>query len=139
VGLAAVQLATLLGAEVFATAGSEEKRRFLGSLGVRHVMDSRTLTFCDEILALTRGRGVDVVVNSLAGEAITKSLEALGQYGRFVELGKRDIYGGTRLDLAPFRNNLAYFAVDLDHVYEDRGTLLGGLLREVVTLFEQGA
>ena len=74
VGLAAVQLAQRAGAEIFATAGSPEKRAYLKSLGVPHVMDSRSLDFAGEIMEITDGRGVDVVLNSLAGEFIPKSL-----------------------------------------------------------------
>src|SRR5207249_5294049 len=70
VGLAALQIAHHAGAEVFATAGSAEKRELLQRLGVHHVMDSRSLGFADEIRALTAGHGVDIVLNSLAGAAI---------------------------------------------------------------------
>ena len=73
VGLAAVQLAQMVGAEVFATA-SPGKWEFLKAQGVPHVMNSRTLDFADEIMRLTDGEGVDVVLNSLSGEAIDKSL-----------------------------------------------------------------
>jgi acyl transferase domain-containing protein/acyl carrier protein len=135
VGLAAVHLAGRFGAEIFATAGSEEKREYLRSLGVQHVMDSRSLAFADEIMQATNGQGVDIVLNSLAGEAITKSLEALAPYGRFVEIGKRDIYQNSRLGLLPFQKNLSYFAVDLDRMSKERPAFLGGLFREVMELF----
>ncbi len=103
-GLAAIQLARRAGAEIFATAGSPEKRAYLQELGIEHVMDSRTLAFADEIMERTGGEGVDVVINSLAGEAMLKSLATLGSYGRFVEIGKRDIYQqGAALSLAPFQ------------------------------------
>jgi myxalamid-type polyketide synthase MxaB len=91
VGLAAVQLARLAGAEVFATA-SPGKWGFLRGLGVAHVMNSRTLDFADEILRLTGGEGVDVVLNSLSGQAAEKSLAVLRHGGRFVELGKLGIW-----------------------------------------------
>ena len=77
VGLAAVQVARWLGATVYATAGTEEKRDHLHALGVEHVFDSRSLAFADEVLATTGGKGVDVVLNSLTGEAIAKGLEVL--------------------------------------------------------------
>jgi len=77
VGLAAIQIAREIGAEVLATAGSPAKRGHLASLGVRHVMDSRSLAFADEVMARTGGRGVDVVLDSLAGDAIAKSLATL--------------------------------------------------------------
>jgi NADPH:quinone reductase-like Zn-dependent oxidoreductase len=84
VGLAAIQLARLAGAEVFATAGSPEKRQFLASLGIAHVMDSRSLAFAEEVMARTHGEGVDVVLNSLAGEAIPRGLSTLRAHGRFL-------------------------------------------------------
>src|ERR1700694_5438239 len=85
VGLAAVQLALQAGAIVFATAGSPEKRELLSAIGVPHVMDSRSLAFADEVLELTDGEGVDLVLNSLAGEAIDKNLSILRSLGRYVE------------------------------------------------------
>jgi polyketide synthase 12/myxalamid-type polyketide synthase MxaB len=91
VGLAAVQIALDVGAEVFATAGSPRKRALLASLGVPHVFDSRSLDFAAEIPARTGGKGLDVVLNSLTGEALRRSLGLLGPNGRFIELGKREL------------------------------------------------
>ena len=88
VGLAAVQIAQRAGAEIFATAGSPRKRSYLSALGIQHVMDSRTLDFSEVIQTLTGGAGVDVVLNTLAGESIAKSLSVLAENGRFVEIGK---------------------------------------------------
>ncbi len=138
VGLAAAQLAQRVGAEIFATAGSAEKRQFLESLGVRHVMDSRSLSFAQEVMARTNGQGVDVVLNSLAGEAIAASLSVLAPYGRFLEIGKRDIYQNAQIGLWPFHKNLAYFAIDLDKMCRQRAAFVGSLLREVVQAFEEG-
>ena len=92
VGLAAVQLALKAEAIVFATAGSPRSGNCSRALGVPHVMDSRSLAFADEVLKLTEGEGVDVVLNSLSGEAIDKSLSILRPFGRFIEIGKTDIY-----------------------------------------------
>jgi amino acid adenylation domain-containing protein len=132
VGLAALQLARRVGAEVFATAGTAEKRAFLTSIGVEHVMDSRSLAFADEVLERTGGQGVDAVLNSLAGEAISRGLATLADYGRFLEIGKRDIYQNTRLGLGPFRKNLSFFAIDLDRLMRERPGLLGSLLGHLV-------
>jgi acyl transferase domain-containing protein/acyl carrier protein len=138
VGLAAIQVARWLGAEVYATAGNPEKRAYLQTLGVQHIMDSRSLSFAAEVLALTDGQGVDVVLNSLAGEAVARSLEALAPYGRFVEIGKRDIYQNTQLGLWPFQKNLSYFAVDLDRMARERPAHFGAVLREVRQLVAEG-
>lgn len=131
VGLAAVQVARRAGAYVLATAGTSEKRAYLRSLGIEHVMDSRTLEFADDVRRLTGGEGVDVVLNALAGRAIDAGLELLRPHGRFVEIGKRDIYEDGRLALAPFRRNLAYFAVDLQPLYDAQPALIGRLLRGI--------
>jgi 1-acyl-sn-glycerol-3-phosphate acyltransferase len=138
VGFAAMQMAKLAGARIFATAGSQAKRDFVGSFGAEAVMDSRSLTFADEIRERTGGRGVDVVLNSLPGEALERGLEALAPYGRFVELGKADIYQNQRVGLGPFRKNLSLFAVDLDRMCFERTAAVGDLLREVAHEFEEG-
>jgi thioesterase domain-containing protein/acyl carrier protein len=135
VGLAAVQIARLAGAEIFATAGSAEKRDFLRALGITHVMDSRSLSFADEVLAATGGRGVDLVLNSLAGEAITKGLSVLAPHGRFLEIGKRDVYQDTRIGLRPFRRSLAMFAIDLPQVMRDHPLLTRTLIAEILERF----
>jgi polyketide synthase 12/epothilone polyketide synthase D len=138
VGLAAVQLARRGGAEVFATAGAPEKRKFLESLGIPLVMDSRTIDFADQVRARTGGSGVDVILNSLPGEAIPAGIRALADYGRFLEIGKRDIYQNTRLGLQPFRKNLSFFAIDLDRVMRERPAFLGRLLRTIVQRVREG-
>ena len=113
IGLAAIQFAQAIGAEIYATAGQDFKRDYLRSLGVEHVMDSRSLDFVDEIKALTDGEGVDVVLNALAGEFIPASMSLLRPFGRFLEIGKKDIYANTQMGLYPFRNNLSFFGIDL--------------------------
>lgn len=138
VGIAAIQLAKLTGAEIFATAGSPEKRDVVRMLGADHVLDSRSLAFADEILALTGGEGVDVVLNSLAGEAINRNLRVLRPFGRFLELGKRDFYENTRIGLRPFRNNIAYFGIDADQLMHERPDLTRRLFSELMGLFNEG-
>ena len=138
VGLAAIQVARDLGAEIFATAGTPEKRDHLRSLGVEEIFDSRTLAFADEIRERTNGEGVDVVLNSLSGEAIGKSLATLAPSGRFVEIGKRDIYEDASLRLLEFRKNLSYFAVDLDRLLAEQPEHVGSLFQEVLAKFEDG-
>lgn len=138
VGLAAVQLARLAGADIFATAGTPEKRTYLHELGIEHVMDSRSLAFAGEVMAQTGGQGVDMVLNSLAGEAIPRSLDVLRPYGRFLEIGKRDIYQNQRLGLEPFKKSLAFFAIDLARLVAERPGLVMSLWREIMTHFESG-
>ncbi|TDT40131.1 acyl transferase domain-containing protein [Streptomyces sp. BK208] len=118
IGLAALNHARQIGARVVATAGSPAKRDLLRALGVEDVLNSRDLSFAHDVRKLTAG-GVDVVLNSLAGEAIGRSLECLRPGGRFVELGKRDIYANSPLLLRPFRANLSYHAVDITRLIVD--------------------
>lgn len=139
VGQAAIQLAQHVGAEILATAGTPEKRAFLRDQGISHVMDSRSLAFADEVLAATSGAGVDLLLNSLAGEAVLKGLEILRPYGRFLEIGKRDIYDNSRIGLLPFQKNLSYFAIDLDRMSRERPAEIGEMLQALLDLFEAGA
>ncbi|WP_406115523.1 beta-ketoacyl synthase N-terminal-like domain-containing protein [Kitasatospora purpeofusca] len=139
VGLAALAVARRCGARVFATAGTPAKRRFLRELGgVELVMDSRSTDFAAEVAAATGGRGVDVVLNSLTGEALRRGLALLAPGGRFVELGKRDIHDDSPIGLGGLKANRALFAVDLDHTFHAQPELLAELFEEVVRGFEDG-
>lgn len=113
VGQAAVAIAKAAGAQIYATAGSPAKRKLLADWGIEHVYDSRSTEFADQIRRDTDGYGVDIVLNSLPGAAQRAGLELLTFGGRFVEIGKRDIYGDTKMGLFPFRRNLSFYAVDL--------------------------
>jgi phthiocerol/phenolphthiocerol synthesis type-I polyketide synthase C len=137
VGLAAIEVARWLGATVYATAGTPEKRDHLRALGVEHVWDSRSVAFADEVLAATAGEGVDIVLNSLTGEAIANGLAVLRPYGRFVEIGKRDIYGHGRLRLWQLRRNASFIVIDLAALIMDRPAYAGALLCDIVTRIEQ--
>lgn len=135
VGIAAIQIAKWCGAEIFATAGSDEKRDFLRLLGVDHILDSRSLAYADDIMEITEGKGIDVVLNSLAGEAINRNFRILKPFGRFLELGKRDFYENTKIGLRPFRNNITYFGIDADQLMSERPALTKKLFAEMMTLF----
>ena len=136
VGLAAVQLAQRAGAEIFATAGSLEKRRHLQMLGVTHVFDSRSLDFANEIMNQTGGRGMDIVLNSLAGKFIAKSVSALAPGGRFLELGKRGILTSEEFEEA--RPDCEYYAYDLGEEALADSFLLPGLYKELLAAFAKG-
>jgi len=138
VGVAAIQIAQMAGAEIFCTAGSETKRDFLRMLGIEHVFDSRSLAFADQVMAASAGEGLDVVLNSLAGEAMSRSLRLLKPFGRFLELGKRDFYEDTRIGLRPLANNITYFGVDADQLMLRRPELTRRLMQELMALFRQG-
>ena len=138
VGLAAIQIAQTLGLEIYATAGSPLKRRFLRTLGIDHIYDSRSLAFREEILRDTQGEGIDCVLNSLAGEAITCGLDLLKPFGRFLELGKSDFYANSPLRLRPFRNNISYFGIDVDQLMRERPKLGQKLFDAMMAHFEAG-
>jgi acyl transferase domain-containing protein/acyl carrier protein len=138
VGLAAVQIAQWLGGEIYATAGNEEKRALLRSLGVPYVLDSRTLHFADEIQAITAGQGVDVVLNAMSGEALRKSFALLAPYGRFVEIGKKDIAENSGLPMETFNRNVSFSAIDLDRIFQDRVRLAQHLFETTSRGFEEG-
>lgn len=138
VGLAALQVAKLAGAKVIATAGTREKRRFLKMLGADHVFDSRSLAFVDDILGVTDGQGVDLVLNSLFAEAMEQSLSLVKPFGRFLELGKRDYYADSKIGLRPFRRNISYFGIDADQLLVNAPDLTKRIFTEIGALFEEG-
>ena len=137
VGLAAIQIARWRGARIIATAGSAERRTLLASLGAEHVFDSRSGAFAEDVRRVT-GEGVAVVVNSLSGEAMERSIGVLRPFGRFVELGKRDYVANTHVGLRPFRRNLSYFGVDLDQLLIDEPATSKLLMRSVMRMFASG-
>ena len=120
VGLAAVQVAQWRGAEIYATAGNDDKRAFVRDIGVPYVMDSRSLQFAEQVRMLTAGHGVDVVLNAMAGEALRQSFALLAPYGRFVEIGKKDIAENSGLPMETFNRNVSFSAIDLDRIFRDR-------------------
>ncbi len=134
VGTAALQLAHYFGAEVFATA-HPDKWGALEDLGVEqtHISSSRTLEFKDKFLGLTDGEGVDVVLDSLAGEFVDASLELLPGGGRFLEMGKTDIRDPD--EVAAKHEGVRYRAFDLLEAPAER---VQEMLRELVSLFERG-
>ena len=138
VGQAAIQIGQQLGLEIFATAGSEEKRQLLRDQGVPHVLNSRTLEFAEQVREITGGRGVDAVLNSFAGEFIPRSLELLAPYGRFLEIGKIDVYGNSRIGLYQLKDNISYFVIDLGQYVQSRQAEAGELFSDLATEIQAG-
>ncbi|WDD90803.1 alpha/beta fold hydrolase [Burkholderia sp. FERM BP-3421] len=135
VGQAALQIARRAGATVYGTA-SPSKWAALKAQGVAHVMHSRTLDFADELRRVTDGRGVDVVLNSLGGAFIPRSADVLAPGGRFVEIGKIDIWDAARMQA--YRPDIAYAAFDLGELDDTAGGLQADLLDAVAHGFEAG-
>jgi len=138
VGMAAIQIAHHLGAEVIASAGSATKRGLLKILGVKHVIDSRRGDFAEAVMELTGRRGVDVVLNALAAEAIPMGLSCLAEFGRFIEIGKRDIYQNSRIPLWSLRRNASFHVVAMDAVFGGDEALTREMLGELAELVEKG-
>lgn len=130
VGMAAIQIAQAAGARVFATAGSDAKRALLRSFGVDAVFDSRSLDFVRQIGPLTQGRGVDLVLNSLAGDFIGASVSCLAAEGRFLEIGKRDIWSPARF--AQERPQGRYYAIDLNAMRIHEPAAVAALFAEIM-------
>lgn len=145
VGLAALQVAQHLGvvpANIYATAGSDEKREFLAEqhgLPPGNIFSSRDDSFVDGIMAATRGRGVDVVLNSLSGDLLHASWGCVAGGGSLVELGKRDVLARARLAMAPFDDNRSFVAVDMARLVVQDPSVVGRLLERTLDLYKQKA
>jgi len=138
VGQAAISIARAAGAEIFATAGNPAKRQMLHDMGIEHVYDSRSVAFGEQIRQDTDGYGVDIVLNSLTGAAQRAGLELLAFGGKFVEIGKADVYGNTRLGLYPFRRGLTFYYVDLALMTVIQPGRIRELLQTVFKLAAEG-
>ena len=139
-GQAAIQLAKFLDAEIFATVGSEDKRQFLiEEYGIPedHIFYSRSTNFADSIKRLTNGRGVDVVLNSLSGDGLMSSWECIAPYGRFIELGRREMQANTGLPMGPFLRNASFIPFEGAMFAVDRPMLCRSSAEAVLSLFAQ--
>lgn len=136
-GQAAVQIALRAGAEVFATVGSRHKKTLLMErygISENHILYSRDSSFADGVLRLTKGVGVDVVLNSISGRLLESTWNIVAPFGRFVEIGRKDVDTHGYLPMYPFIKNLSFSGVDLTMVLEKNLQLGRRLLREVMDL-----
>jgi phthiocerol/phenolphthiocerol synthesis type-I polyketide synthase C len=138
VGLSAIEVARWLGAKIIGSAGTEAKRELLRSMGIEGVFDSRKLPFAAIVADLTGGRGVDVIINSLTGAAIAEGLAALAPYGRFLEIGKRDMWDNSPIGMGSLLQNRSVFGVDLATMTSDDRERVGALLRKVMDMVRDG-
>lgn len=140
-GQAAIRLCQRIGADIYVTVGSQRKRDFLVQefgLSGDHIFSSRDASFSAAIMKSTKSKGVDVVLNSLAGPLLQESFNSLADFGRFVELGKRDFEENSQLDMAPFRKNTTFFSVDLISWESHRREAVARAMKEIVGLLEEG-
>ncbi|UKZ52811.1 hypothetical protein TrVGV298_006598 [Trichoderma virens] len=137
----AIIISQYIGAEIFVTVSTEFKKRFLmETYGIRedHIFNSRDHSFAAGIKRMTNGKGVDVVLNSLAGEGLRQSWLCVAPFGRFIELGKRDITGNTGLDMTPFLHNISFSGVNMLSVYRENVPLLSRILEDVMKYWAMG-
>lgn len=141
VGQAAIVLSQRVGAEIFVTVGTAEKKKFIQEeYGIPddHIFYSRDLSFSKGIMRMTQGRGVDVVLNSLSGEALKASWQCVAHFGTFVELGRRDIDANSKLDLDVFIKNVSFTAVNYAVLLDINKPLASQLWAEVTELARKG-
>lgn len=141
-GQASIQIAQRIGAQIFVTVGTPSKVDFLAEkYGIprSHILNSRDLSFAPQIMKLTKGKGVDVVINSLAGESLRETWKCMAVFGRFVELGKRDILENSRLDMAPFEQCVSFLTVGMDILAVHRIQAVQESMQDVFSLFRDGA
>ncbi|PYI32692.1 putative polyketide synthase [Aspergillus indologenus CBS 114.80] len=141
-GQAAIQIAKNAGATIFATVGSQSKKRFLidtYQIPETHIFSSRTTLFAQAIKHRTGGKGVDIILNSLAGESLLASWECMAPYGRFLEIGKRDILSNQRLPMSQFLRNVTYSGVDLAAMSVERPEVCAAALGNIFASVQQGS
>ncbi|KAL3476656.1 fatty acid synthase S-acetyltransferase [Aspergillus californicus] len=141
VGLAAIQLSQMLGAEIFATVGTDVKVQHLVEnyhIPRNRIFTSRNPSFRDGVLRETNGRGVDIVLNSLSGENLHASWECVAEFGKMIEIGKRDMLGRASLRMEPFLTNRSFFGVDLLHMGLGRPADISRTLKRLIGDFETG-
>ena len=117
VGLAALQIARMIGARIYVTVGSQQKvDHLIDNFGLSRdsIFNSRDDSFVSKVMHATKGHGVDLVLNSLSGELLHASWKCVAEFGTMVEIGKRDILGAGKLDMSPFLRNRSYCCVDLE-------------------------
>ncbi len=136
VGMAAIALAHRVGAEIFATAGSPDKRAVLTKLGVHHVLDSRSPAFADEIMRITGGAGVNIVLNSLTGAMLDRSFEVLATDGYFLEIGKRNLW--THEQAEQLGRGIRYHIVDCNDNARDTPQIVGQIFTRVLREIASG-
>ncbi|KAI1209352.1 fatty acid synthase S-acetyltransferase [Annulohypoxylon truncatum] len=140
VGLAAIQISQMLGADIYATVGNDEKVQFLMDnyhLPRNKIFNSRNDSFVEGIMRETRGAGVDLVLNSLSGELLHATWTCVAEFGSMVEIGKRDLIGNGKLDMNAFLANRSYCCVDIDQLWK-KPALMTRLIRSTMEFYEKG-
>ena len=141
VGQAAIQIAQHLGAKIFATVGSISKRQELVdkfAIPESQIYSNRSRAFKKELLRVTEGEGVDVILNSLSGEALLDSWDCIAKFGTFIEIGKSDIYRNSQLGMKPFERNVTFASLDLVALADHRPEKIRVVFEKIIKMFESG-
>jgi len=123
VGIAAIQVAKMLKANIYVTVGSPEKKEYLiDTFGIpnENIFDSRSTAFAADVMRETGGKGVDVALNSLSGELLHQTWSCIAKWGTMVEIGKRDLLGSAKLDMKLFADNRNYCCIDMDQMAREK-------------------
>lgn len=140
IGIACINLCKYLGAEIFATVGTDEKRSFLmGNFGIPsdHIFNSRDASFATDLMRETNGYGVDVIINSLTGDLLDASWRCIAEGGTMVEIGKKDLLARNSLAMDPFLRNASYRGFDMSHKHVT-DTLIAQLIAQMMDLLARG-
>ncbi|KAI9728591.1 MAG: Type I Iterative PKS [Cirrosporium novae-zelandiae] len=141
VGQVAIQIAKHIGMEIFATVGSPDKRKLIQDVyGIPddHIFASRDVSFAKGVMRMTHGRGVDVVLNSLSGEALRQTWNCIAPFGTFIEIGMKDILGNTGLDMRPFLQDATFAFFNLSHVLRANPKLMERIIQGAFDFLRQG-
>ncbi|KAK9419086.1 hypothetical protein SUNI508_01063 [Seiridium unicorne] len=141
VGQAAIQIAQLIGAEVYATVGSVAKKELIQeqyNIPASHIFSSHSGKFKKQILDATQGSGVDVVLNSLSGQLLRDSWDCLAPFGTFCEIGKTDILDRGHLSMANFDKQATFASIDIPYMYQGRPGIVTRGVKDIFTMLDQG-
>ncbi|KAJ3579181.1 hypothetical protein NPX13_g1377 [Xylaria arbuscula] len=141
VGQMAIQIAQRTNAKIFVTVGSDSKRQLLQqkyNVPESQIFNSRDNSFVEDVLNATGRKGVDVVLNSLAGPLLHASWACIAAFGRFIEIGKRDIHENTMINMEPFRKNVTFSSIDLITMFEQNKTLGARIFQECCRMVHDG-
>ncbi|KAB1153658.1 SDR family NAD(P)-dependent oxidoreductase [Tenacibaculum aiptasiae] len=131
IGLAAINYAKYVGAEIFVTIESEENKAFLEGLGIKNIYSSTSLEFANHIKKVTNGIGVDIILSSDSGEVAYQNFSSLAPYGVYLDISKKDVISYASKDMRFFNHNLSYLAIDIDRLLTEKKEKTSGLLQEI--------
>ncbi|KGO64075.1 Acyl transferase/acyl hydrolase/lysophospholipase [Penicillium italicum] len=140
-GMAAIQIAQSLGAEIYATVGTDEKAKILvDEFGIpaSHIFNSRKLSAVKDILKATKQKGLDVILSSSGGDLMHEMWRCIAPLGHFIDVGRTDVIGGGKLGLEVFKKNATFSSFDMGLIYQQKPDLISRLMTEMMRLIQDG-